>query len=109
MIKDEEDKFDAGVGNWEDKKIHKQVVEYTTPIINAMTELPIYYRCHIKTGLKLGKIKDQKEDKINIKRIKQNLNVTRALLRANNKILNVMRISKDAKRLKRRRMYRSSW
>jgi hypothetical protein len=38
----EEDEFDASVVNEEYKKIHKQVVEYTTPIFNAMKELPIY-------------------------------------------------------------------
>ncbi len=33
-------------------------------IINAMKELPTYYRDHIKKGLELGKleIKDQKEE-----------------------------------------------
>jgi hypothetical protein len=61
-IKDEEDDFDARVGNEEYKKIHKDVVEYTTPIINALKELPIYYRYHIEKGLELGKIKDQKEE-----------------------------------------------
>jgi len=51
----------------------------------ALKELPIYYRHHIKKGLELGKIKDQKEeDKKNMKLIKQNLYVTRTLLRANN-------------------------
>ena len=54
-IKDEENEFDARVGNEEYKKIHKDVVEYTTPIINALNELPVYYRSHIKKGLALGK------------------------------------------------------
>ena len=40
-IKDEEDEFDPRVGHEEYKKIHKDVVEYTTPIINALKELPI--------------------------------------------------------------------
>jgi hypothetical protein len=41
-------------GNEEYKKIHKDVVEYTTPIINALKELPnfayilsVIYRHHI--------------------------------------------------------------
>ena len=42
-IKDEENEFDARVGNEKYKKIHKDVVEYTTPIINALKELPICY------------------------------------------------------------------
>ena len=37
------------------KKIHKDAVEYTTPIIKALNELPVYYRYHIKKGLALGK------------------------------------------------------
>ena len=49
-------------GNEEYKKIHKQVLENTTPIINALKELPIYYRYHIKKGIDLGKIKNQKEE-----------------------------------------------
>ncbi len=53
-IKDEEDEFDARVDNEEYKTIHKQVVEYTTPIINAMKELFIYYHYHVKKGLELG-------------------------------------------------------
>ena len=61
-IKDEEDEFDPRVGHEEYKKIHKDVVEYTTPIINALKELPIYDRYHIKNGLEFGKIKDQKEE-----------------------------------------------
>ena len=52
---------DARVGNEEYKKIHKDV-EYTIPLINALKELPIHYRHHIKKGLGLGKIKDQKEE-----------------------------------------------
>jgi hypothetical protein len=63
----------------------KDAVAAMVPIINALKELPIYYRHHIKKGLELGKIKDQKEeDKKNIKLIKQNLYVTRTLLRGNN-------------------------
>jgi hypothetical protein len=70
-VKDEDDEFDARVGSEEYKKIHKDVVEYTTPIINALKALPIYYCHHIKKGLELGKIKDQKEEyKKNIKLIK---------------------------------------
>ena len=47
------------------KKIHKDIVEYTNPIINALKELSIYCRYHIKKGLEVGKIKDQnEEDKI---------------------------------------------
>jgi hypothetical protein len=58
-IRDEEDEFDARVGNEEYKKIHKVVVEYTTPVINALKELPIYYQNHIKK--RLTHIKGQKE------------------------------------------------
>ena len=46
-IKDEENEFDARVGNEKYKKIHKDVVEYATPIINALNELPVYYLLHI--------------------------------------------------------------
>ena len=46
-IKDGENELDARVGNEEYKNIHKDVVEYTTPIINALNELPVYHRCHI--------------------------------------------------------------
>ena len=58
-IKDEEDEFDAWGGNEEYKKIHKVVVEYTTPIINALKEWPIHYQNHIKK--RLTHIKGQKE------------------------------------------------
>ena len=47
------------------KKIHKQALENTTPILNAMKELRLYYGYRIKNGLELGnddKIKDQKEE-----------------------------------------------
>lgn len=47
------------------KKIHKQALEYKTPIMNAMKELRLYYGYRIKNGLELGnddKIKDQKEE-----------------------------------------------
>ena len=54
-IKDEENEFDARVGSEEYKKIHKDVVEYTTPITKALNELPVYYRYHIQKGLALGK------------------------------------------------------
>jgi hypothetical protein len=47
--------FDARVGNEEYKKIHKDVVEYTTLIINALNDLPVNYRYHFKKGLALGK------------------------------------------------------
>jgi hypothetical protein len=50
-IKDEENEFDARVGNDEYKKIHKDAVEYTTSIINALNELPVYYRYHIKNKI----------------------------------------------------------
>ena len=46
-IKDEENEFDARVGNEEYKKFHKDVAEYTTRIINALNELPVYYLLHI--------------------------------------------------------------
>ena len=32
----------------EHKKIYTQVIQCTTPIINAMNELPVYYRYHIR-------------------------------------------------------------
>ena len=54
-IKDEENEFDARVGSEEYKKIHKDIVEYTTPITKALNELPVYYRYHIQKGLALGK------------------------------------------------------
>jgi hypothetical protein len=38
------------------------VLEYTTPIVNAMKELPVCCRYHIKKGLELDKLKDQKEE-----------------------------------------------
>ena len=82
-IKDEENEFDARVGNEKYKKIHKDVVEYTTPIINALNELPVYYRYHIKKGLAFGK-------------------GLKIVLRATTKLKSVKR--KNAKRLKRRRM-----
>ena len=46
-IKDEENEFDARVGNEEYKKFHKDVAEYTTRIINALNELPVHYLLHI--------------------------------------------------------------
>jgi hypothetical protein len=33
----------------------RDAVEYTTPVIKALNELPVYYRYHIKKGLVLGK------------------------------------------------------
>jgi hypothetical protein len=73
------------------KKIHKDVVEYTTPIINALKELPIYYQNHIKKGL-TNKDHNEKVKLVRhqnfIKRQQQTLNVKR----------------KNTKRLKRRRM-----
>ena len=49
-IQDEENEFDARVSNEEYKKIHKDAVEYTTPIIKTLNELPVYCRYHIKKG-----------------------------------------------------------
>ena len=34
---------------------YRDAVEYTTPIIKALSGLPVYYRHHIKNGLVLGK------------------------------------------------------
>ena len=40
----------------------KDAIAAMVPIINALKELPMYYRYHIEKGLELGKIKDQKEE-----------------------------------------------
>ena len=54
-IKDEEDEFQLSKFKGEYEKIYRDTVEYTTPIIKALNELPVYYRDHIKNGLALGK------------------------------------------------------
>jgi hypothetical protein len=54
-IKDEENEFDSREFKEEYEKIHKDAVEYTTPITKALSELPVYCRYHIKKGLALGK------------------------------------------------------
>jgi hypothetical protein len=54
-IKDEEDEFVSKEFKHEYEKIYEDVVEYTTPIIKALSGLPVYYRHHIKNGLVLGK------------------------------------------------------
>ena len=80
------------VGNEEYKKIHKQVVEYITLIINAMKELHIYYRHHTKKGLVLGKTKNQKEeDKIKYKTNQVKLERYQNFIRAYNKNLNIIK------------------
>jgi len=52
---DEENEFDSKEFKEEHEKIHRDAVEYTTPIIKALNGLPVYYRYHIKNGLALGK------------------------------------------------------
>jgi hypothetical protein len=37
------------------EKIHRHAEEYATPIIKVINELHVYYRCHIKNGIVLGK------------------------------------------------------
>ena len=37
------------------EKIHRDIEEFTDPIIKALNGLPVYYRYHIKKGLELGK------------------------------------------------------
>ena len=54
-IKDEEDEFDSKEFTEEYKKIYRDAVEYTDPIVKALNGLPVYYRYHIKNGLALGK------------------------------------------------------
>ena len=54
-IKDETNEFDDRELKQEYKKIYRDAVEYTTPIIKALNGLPVYYRHHIKNGLVLGK------------------------------------------------------
>ena len=54
-IKDETNEFDDKEFKDEYEKIHRDAVEYTTPIIKALNGLPVYYRYHIKNGLALGK------------------------------------------------------
>ncbi len=54
-IKDEENVFDSKEFKGEYDKIYRDAVECTTPIITALNGLPVYYRCHIKNGLALGK------------------------------------------------------
>ena len=50
-----EDEFQLSKFKGEYEKIYRDAVEYTTPIIKALNELPVYYRCHFKKGLVLGK------------------------------------------------------
>ena len=54
-IKDEENEFDSKEFKEEYKKIYRDAVEYTTPIIKALNMLPVYYRYHVTNGLALGK------------------------------------------------------
>ena len=54
-IKDEENQFDSKEFKGEYEKIHRDAVEYLTPIFTALNGLPVYYRYHIKNGLALGK------------------------------------------------------
>ena len=54
-IKDEEDEFDSKEFKEEYKKIYRDAVEYTDPIVKALNGLPVYYGYHIKNGLALGK------------------------------------------------------
>jgi hypothetical protein len=57
-IKDDEQNFYATLLKEEYEKIYTDVVENTTPIINALNELPVYYRYHIKNELNLALGKD---------------------------------------------------
>ena len=50
-----EDEFQLSKFKGEYEKIYRDAVQYTTPIIKALNELPVYYRYHIKNGLALGK------------------------------------------------------
>ena len=54
-IKDEDEELDSKELDSKYELIYSEVVEYTTPIIKALNELPVYYRYHIKNGLALGK------------------------------------------------------
>ena len=54
-IKDEDEELDSKELDSKYELIYSEVVEYTTPIIKALNELPVYYRYHIKNDLVLGK------------------------------------------------------
>ena len=54
-IKDETNEFDDREFKDEYEKIHRDIEEFTDPIIKALNGLPVYYRYHIKKGLELGK------------------------------------------------------
>jgi len=54
-IKDETNEFDDKEFKDEYEKIHRDIEEFTDPIIKALNGLPVYYRYHIKKGLELGK------------------------------------------------------
>ena len=54
-IKDETNEFDDREFKDEYEKIHRDIEEFTDPIIKALNGLPVYYRYHIKNGLALGK------------------------------------------------------
>ena len=47
-IKDETNEFDDREFKDEYEKIHRDIEEFTDPIIKALNELPVYYRYHIK-------------------------------------------------------------
>jgi hypothetical protein len=54
-IKDETNEFDDREFKDEYDKIHRDIEEFTDPIIKTLNGLPVYYRYHIKKGLELGK------------------------------------------------------
>ena len=54
-IKDETNEFDDREFKDEYEKIHRDIEEFTDPIIKALNGLPVYNRYHIKKGLELGK------------------------------------------------------
>jgi len=54
-INDETNEFNDKEFKDEYEKIHRDVEEYTDPIIKALNMLPVYYRYRIKKGLVLGK------------------------------------------------------
>ena len=54
-IKDETNEFDGKEFKDEYEKIHRDVEEHTTPLLEVLNGLPVYYRYHIKKGLVLGK------------------------------------------------------
>ena len=54
-VKDETNDFDDKEFKDEYEKIHRDAEEYTTPLLKALNELPVYFHYHHKKGLVLGK------------------------------------------------------